>query len=152
MGLTGKLAVEIEVKSSAKEYFHGWVNHGSLFSKALPDGLHKSEVHEGDGKSLGSINSYYYILDGSTFASAKAKIVAIDEEHKSITLNAYDGHVGGLYSKYKVNTQVFTKNGKYFVKCTIDYEKLSEEVPEPINYLDLKTRFCKGLDAHLLKA
>ncbi|XP_042509562.1 MLP-like protein 28 [Macadamia integrifolia] len=149
MGLTGKLAVEMEIKSSADEYFHGWVNHGSLFSTALPDDLHKSEVHEGDGKSLHSINSYCYVLDGNTVASAKAKMEAIDEENKSITLNAYDGHVGELYCKYKLNVQVFTKDGKNFVKCTLDYEKLSEEVPEPINYLDLTTRFCKGLDAHL---
>ncbi|XP_042506565.1 MLP-like protein 43 [Macadamia integrifolia] len=88
MGLDGKLAVEMEIKSSANEYFHAWIDHGALFSKAIPDDLHKSEVHEGDGKSLESINSYIYVLDGDKAVSTKAKMEAIDEENKSLTLNA----------------------------------------------------------------
>ncbi|XP_043695143.1 MLP-like protein 43 isoform X2 [Telopea speciosissima] len=152
MGLSGKLSVEMEIKSSANKYFHGWIDHGALFSKAIPDDVHKSEVHEGDGKSLGSINSYCYVLDGDKVVSTKAKMEAIDEENKSMTLNAFDGHVGELYRNYKLHVQAFTKDEKNFVKCIIEYEKLSEAVPEPINYLELTTKLAKGLDTHLLQA
>ncbi|XP_043695147.1 MLP-like protein 43 [Telopea speciosissima] len=152
MGLSGKLSVEMEIKSSANKYFHGWIDHGALFSKAIPDDVHKSEVHEGDGKSLGSINSYCYVLDGDKVVSTKGKMEALDEVNKSITLNMFEGHVRELYSKYKLHVQVFTKDGKNFVKCIIEYEKLSEQVLEPINYLEVTTKFCKGLDAHLLQA
>ncbi|XP_043694573.1 MLP-like protein 423 [Telopea speciosissima] len=152
MGLSGKLSVELEIKSSPDKYFQGWIDHKTLFSNALGDD-HKSDIHEGDGKSLNSINSYCYVLDGvNDVTTCKAKVEAMDVRNKSITFNLFDGHVGELYSKYKLNAHIFTKDGKNFVKCTIEYEKLSEEVPEPINYLDLKTRFCKGLDAHLLQA
>ncbi|XP_043695151.1 MLP-like protein 43 [Telopea speciosissima] len=87
MGLSGKLSMEMEIKSSANKYFHGCIDHGTLFSKALPDDVHKSEVHEGDGKSLGSINSYCYVLDGDKVVSTKGKMEALDEVNKSITLN-----------------------------------------------------------------
>ncbi|XP_043694677.1 MLP-like protein 423 [Telopea speciosissima] len=151
MGLSGKLSVELEIKSSPDKYFQGWIDHKTLFSNALGDG-HKSEIHEGDGKSLNSINSYCYVLDGDKVVSTKAKMEAIDEENKSITLNAFGGHVGELCKSYKLHVQVFAKDGKNFVNCTIEYEKLSEEVPEPITYLELLTRFSKGLDAHLVQA
>ncbi|XP_043695149.1 MLP-like protein 43 isoform X1 [Telopea speciosissima] len=152
MGLSGKLSVEMEIKSSANKYFHGWINHGALFSKAIPDDVHKSEVHEGDGKSLGSINSYCYVLEEDTALTAKSRVEAIDEENKSLKFEAFDGHVGEFYSKFKVHVQIFTKDDKNFVNYTLEYEKLIEEVPEPINYMGLVAKFNKGLDAHLVQA
>ncbi|KAJ4950664.1 hypothetical protein NE237_027496 [Protea cynaroides] len=134
------------------KYFDGWKDIGALFSKAIPDDIHKSEVHEGDGRSVGSINSYCFVLGGNTVASIKAKAETIDEENKTVTFSACGGHHEELYSKYTLNVQVLTKHGKNLVKGTVEYEKLNEEIPEPINYLDVAIKFAKGLDAHLLQA
>ncbi|XP_043695150.1 MLP-like protein 423 isoform X2 [Telopea speciosissima] len=152
MGLAAKMTLEMEIKSPVKEFFHGMVDHAILFSKALPDGLHKSEVHEGDGKSPGSINSFSYVLEEDTALTAKSRVEAIDEENKSLKFEAFDGHVGEFYSKFKVHVQIFTKDDKNFVNYTLEYEKLIEEVPEPINYMGLVAKFNKGLDAHLVQA
>ncbi|KAJ4950633.1 hypothetical protein NE237_027465 [Protea cynaroides] len=152
MGLTGNFTFELEIKSPADKYFDGWKDIGALFSKAIPDGTHKSEVHEGDGKSVGSINSYCFVLDGTTVATGKGKVESIDEENKTVTFSGFGGHLEERYSKCKLNVEVFKKDGKNLVKGTIEYEKLNEEIPEPINYLDVAIKFAKGLDAHLLQA
>ncbi|XP_042506210.1 MLP-like protein 423 [Macadamia integrifolia] len=152
MGLVGNLMMEMEIKSPVEEFFHGWIDHATLFSKALPDGLHKSEVHEGDGKSPGSINSYSYVLKGDAALTTKARVEDIDEENKSLKFEVFDGHIGEIYSKFKAYVQIFAKDGKNFVKFTLEYEKLNEEIPEPINYMELAAKFNKGMDAHLVQA
>ncbi|KAJ4950574.1 hypothetical protein NE237_027406 [Protea cynaroides] len=134
------------------KYFDGWIDIGALFSKAIPDDIHKSEVHEGDGKSVGTVHSFCFVLGGNTVASTKAKVKTIDKENKTLTFSACGGHLEELYSKYTLNVEVFKKDGKNLVKGTIEYEKLNEEIPEPINYLELTIRFAKGLEAHLLQA
>lgn len=55
--------------------------------------------------------------------------VEIDEENKSITLVAIEGHVLESYSAYNVNYQVIPERG--IVKVMIDIEKPKEEAPAP---------------------
>lgn len=55
MGSTGKLDVEVEVKSPADKYWHSIRDSTTVFPKACPDAYKTIEVLEGDGKSAGSV-------------------------------------------------------------------------------------------------
>lgn len=68
MGSSGKLEIEVELKSSADKVW-GFVRDSTvLFPKALPHDYKNIEVLEGDGKAVGSIRLITY-GEGTYFSS-----------------------------------------------------------------------------------
>lgn len=82
----------------------------------------------------------------------KEKVEAIDEEKKSITFNVVEGDLLKQYKHLKSTVQVTSKHEGSLVKWTLEYEKVSEDVPEPGPYIDIAIGMTKDIDAHLLKA
>lgn len=60
MAATGKIEVEVEVKSPADKFFDAIRNSTVIFPKAFPNQYKSIEVLEGDGKSVGSIRLIKY--------------------------------------------------------------------------------------------
>ena len=74
-----------------------------------------------------------------------------NEENKTITLTALEGHVLDLYKSYQVHFQVLPRSERGLVKITLEYEKQNENVPAPTKYLNFLVHCIKDIDAHLLK-
>lgn len=84
----------------------------------------------------------------------KERIDAADEENKTVAYSVIDGELATFYKEFKA-TLVVTPKGDgdgAVVKWSIEYEKASEEVPEPNIMQEFAVKTFNGLDAHLAKA
>lgn len=60
MASSGKLEVEVEIKSAADKFWENIRNSTNLFPKVFPDQYKSIEVLEGDGKAVGSVRLLTY--------------------------------------------------------------------------------------------
>ena len=81
---------------------------------------------------------------------AKEKIVAIDEEDKSVTFKVVGGHLLEEFKSCVLSVHVDTKGEDNLVTWTIDYEKLNEGVKDPTSYLDFLLSITRDIEAHHL--
>ncbi|KAG8382767.1 hypothetical protein BUALT_Bualt05G0111500 [Buddleja alternifolia] len=103
--------------------------------KICPDKLQSIQVLEGDGKSVGMP------------VIAKDKIVAIDEEKRSITFELIGGEVTKYFKNFNATLQADTST----IKWSLEYEKASEDEPNPHSHLDFLVNMSREVDAYLLK-
>ncbi|KAI3946617.1 hypothetical protein MKX01_014475 [Papaver californicum] len=121
-GLRGKLITisEFKVNCEAHKYYEIWKHHDHM-PNTVPHRYTGVKVVEGHGKTSGCIKEWDYIHEGKT-PVVKEKTTFDDE-----TMTICHSAVGG---------DVLNADGKgCTVSWTIDYEKLNEESPVPINYL-----------------
>lgn len=86
-------------------------------------------------------------LDGVEMIS-KELVEAVDEKNKSIVYNLLEGELMKLYKTLRFTFQIISKNEAEFVKTTIEYEKLSEDVPFPDKLKEFVTAVTKTIDVH----
>ncbi|KAJ1427936.1 START-like domain superfamily [Sesbania bispinosa] len=148
--LTGKVTTEFGIRSPAHKFFNVFVKQLHDLQN-IAERVHEGKVHQGDWHGIGHVKIWTFTVDGK-IETCKESFEAIDEKNMSLTTSVYDGEVGKNYKIFKMNLQVIDKEGVGgFVKWTIDYEKLNEEIPPPYRYLDFITSLIKDVDAHLLK-
>ncbi|OWM72965.1 MLP-like protein 329 [Punica granatum] len=149
MGLRGKLAAEIEIKSSAEAYFKRLKDELHHLPDAASN-VHGVEVHEGDFKTHGSIKSWTYTLDGRTEVFKER--FEIDEKNMSVSMVAVDGHILQRYKSYKLIYKVIPKTGNEppAVRVTLDYEKHKETDADPHKEMEFMISMMKDIDKHLL--
>lgn len=82
----------------------------------------------------------------------KEKIDAVDDSEKTLTYSVIDGDLLNYFKRFKGHISVTPKSDGSLVKWSIEYEKNSEEVPEPeiIKEIALKT-FLK-VDDYIINA
>ncbi|XP_031392587.1 MLP-like protein 328 isoform X1 [Punica granatum] len=174
MGLRGKLAAEIEIKSSAEAYFKRLKDE----LHHLPDaasGVHGVEVHEGDFKTHGSVKSWTYTLGNEEVLWTSGALdlphtvlwlsdpsygrteifkerFEIDERDMTVSMVAVDGHILQRYKSYKVIYKVIPKTGTEpaAVRVTLDYEKHKEIDADPHKEMEFMISMMKDIDKHLL--
>ncbi|XP_057477457.1 MLP-like protein 423 isoform X1 [Actinidia eriantha] len=164
-----RLEHQIEIKSSPDRFFDIYKNKTYLMPKISPDNIQSIQVLEGDGRSVGSVRMWTYILDflfyswhrknykgkGKQKGSpviAKDKIDAVDEENKSITFDLIGGEVTNYYKSFKATLQATSKDGTNLAKWTLEYEKANENVPTPHSHIDFLATLGREIDSYLLKA
>ncbi|KAL2465239.1 MLP-like protein [Abeliophyllum distichum] len=152
MAAAQKLEVDVEVKSDAEKFWNGIRNSSTLFPKAFPDQYESIQVLEGDGKSVGSIRLIKYAPGWSTIATTKEKIEFVDEEKKSLSYTSIDGDLLKYYKNFKAHLVITPKGDGSSVKWSCEFEKASEEIPNPHLIRDFAVKNFKDLDAYLLKA
>ncbi|KAL3510573.1 hypothetical protein ACH5RR_029974 [Cinchona calisaya] len=118
--------------------------------KISPGKLQSIQVLEGDGKSVGSIRLWTYVM--GTPVIAKDKIDAIDEENKTITFGLIGGEVTNYFKSFKATLQAIVQGGINIVKWTLEYEKANDDVPTPHSHLDFLINCSRDVDAYLLKS
>lgn len=82
----------------------------------------------------------------------KEMIEAIDDENKTIKFKILDGGVLKYYNSFESTIQVTAKEKGSLVKWAAEYEKLTDDAPEPKVQLDFALELTKDIDNHLLKA
>ncbi|WP_168415089.1 MLP family protein, partial [Acinetobacter indicus] len=131
MASTGKLDVEVEVKSQADKFWHSIRDSTTIFPKAFPDQYKSIETLEGDGKSVGSVRLVKF-ADGLPLVSVqKEKIEVVDEAKKSVSYSIIDGDLLKYYKNFKAHLVVAPKGDGSLVSWTCEFEKAHEEVPDP---------------------
>ena len=85
--------------------------------------------------------------------TAKVRVSSIDDENRSLTMDILEGDVLKIYKSFKAKIQFNdVDNGKSKVIWALEYEKATENAPEPDHYVNFAVKMSKGLDAELRKA
>ncbi|XP_028752501.1 MLP-like protein 43 [Neltuma alba] len=150
MAPSGKLEIEIEIKSPATEFFQ-------FFTKQLHNlpnttsCVHAGELHEGDDwHAIGSSKRWTYTVDGKV-VTCKERFEELDEENKSVKVEFFEGDVKKEYKSFKFIIKATEKEGGGGIATwSFFYEKIHEGIPDPKGYLDLAATTTKDVDAHVL--
>ncbi|GFP90821.1 mlp-like protein 423 [Phtheirospermum japonicum] len=148
-----KLELQTQIRSSPFKLFDVYKNKINLMPKICPDKLKRVDILEGDGKSVGSVRLWTYVMGVPVVA--KDKIVAVDEEKKSITFELIGGEVTKYFKNFKATFEAISKTNNSnmkMVKWGLEYEKASEDVPNPHSHLEFLVNMALEIDAYLLKA
>ncbi|PON66662.1 Major latex protein domain containing protein [Trema orientale] len=78
--------------------------------------------------------------------------VEFDDETKTVRLVGLEGDVFKYYKSFTPVYQLIPKGEGSLVKSSIEYEKLSEDVPAPDKYLVMAINMARDIDEHLSKA
>ncbi|OVA01726.1 Bet v I domain [Macleaya cordata] len=152
--------VEVEVKCSADK-FYGWFKNNMTDLTKLQPHIYKSvEILEGDGKSVGTVWFWKYVLPGISpddVLVVKQTIKAIDDKKRSITFSVMEGHLLNTYKSFDVTMTVTPKEGgaedecclvKWCLNCG---KKNDEQVPVPDAYLNMLTLMSTELGPFIHK-
>ncbi|XP_059291501.1 kirola-like [Lycium ferocissimum] len=142
MGLKGKLVSQIEMKCAGHLLHEHFKSNPHKTSTMSPNKVTNFALHEGQLGHTGSVVSWKFILGGKE-RHAK-QVLHIDDSKKSITFNFVEGYMNELY---KSMTVTLTADGNWMT-WTIVYEKLNENIPEPIDLLELTIGLLKDLEPH----
>ncbi|KAI5654234.1 hypothetical protein M9H77_31421 [Catharanthus roseus] len=149
------IEVDIELKTSADKVWSSIKDYVVLFPKVFPDIYRSVEVLEGDGKSAGSLRKVTYHPTGEGMTQAAMtmfRVEFVDEENKVICVKMVDGDVLKQYKKFVDKMAVRAKEGGEdgsVVTYTIEYEKISEDTPDPLHIKDYSIDLFHKLDAYL---
>ncbi|KAG2708412.1 hypothetical protein I3843_05G174100 [Carya illinoinensis] len=150
MALKGKMETEIEIKAAADKYYSIFKTSAHQVPTATPDIIQGVKVHEGDWKTHGSIKVWNYTVEGN--AEVFKEKVELDDANRAATLVGIEGDPMKYYKIFKATYQAIPKGNGSLAKLTIVYEKLREDMPPPIKYLNMMVSLTKDIDAHLAKA
>lgn len=98
--------------------------------------------------------SKYWVIGWSADGKeqvAKTLILDIDEEKKLTKWKIIEGDLLKLYKNFFIYLHVDTKDIKHVVTWTVEYEKLSADVPDPDSLMELYTNITKDAETHHLK-
>ncbi|XP_021722976.1 MLP-like protein 28 [Chenopodium quinoa] len=144
-----KLEGEVEVKCSAEMLF----KMNMAKQPNIPNicsNMCRVEAHQGNWESVGSTRRWDYIIDGKSEYLIE-RIEANDEKNKIIHRSAIDGDIMKTHYKTFSSTLCIIPKGHEFcaVKITLEYEKMSEDAPEPHQLLHFGLAIFKDLARHL---
>ncbi|KAK1437816.1 hypothetical protein QVD17_03614 [Tagetes erecta] len=152
MANTGKLDVEVKVKSGAEKFWNSIMDSASIFPKVCSDLYKTVEVVEGDGRSVGSVRMVHFAEGSPIVKSSKEKIDELDEAKKKVSYSVIDGDMMHYYKSFKASLEVIPEAEGSLVKWLCEFEKASDEVPNPDMIRDFAAKNFKEIDEYLLKA
>ncbi|XP_038892372.1 MLP-like protein 423 [Benincasa hispida] len=153
MASDGMLSVEVEVKSVADKFWNSMRDSTIIFPKAFPHDYKSIDVLEGDGKAVGSVRLITYSEGSPIVKESKERIEAVDEEKRSVSYSVIEGDLLKYYKSFKGHITVSPKEDESgsLVKWSCEFEKASEEVPDPHLIKDFVVKNFSELDDYVLK-
>ncbi|KAL1327608.1 hypothetical protein AAHE18_13G313600 [Arachis hypogaea] len=136
-GVVGKLEAEMEVKSNADKFWSAIKDFATIFPNTSPSiykGTQIIQCHELDVKTV------------------TERIEDFDDAKRTIIYSVIDGDLLKYLKSYKGYISVTPKgddNGS-IVKWSCEYEKASQEVPEPILIKEFAYKIFPNVDDYLL--
>ncbi|RYR65049.1 hypothetical protein Ahy_A03g011045 [Arachis hypogaea] len=153
--IVGKLEAETEVKSNADKFWGAIRDFVTIFPKASPTDYKSIQILEGDGKVVGSV---YTTISGDqgneAVKTVTEKIESVDDAKRTIIYSVIDGDLLKYYKRYKGYVNVTPKgddNGS-LVKWSCEYEKASQDVPEPNFMAEAAINTFLKVDHYILNA
>lgn len=88
----------------------------------------------------------------SAVSSIKEKIEAVDEEKKFVSYSVVEGDILNFYKNFKGSLSVSSKgdNNGTCLKWTCEFDKATQETPEPDFVKDFAIKTFQDLDAYIL--
>ncbi|KAK9091609.1 hypothetical protein Sjap_024786 [Stephania japonica] len=148
------LEVENEVKCPAGAFYDfmksKFIDAHLLFPEIYKD----SKVLEGDGKSLGSVIQWSYVIDAKSdqYQEVTAKLTEVDDEKRSVTFTIVGGDLSKIHKSLTAKVSVTPKSNGSIVKWSIIYEKLNEDDGHHLDpYLEIFAGVTSKFYAHFQK-
>ncbi|XP_074262937.1 MLP-like protein 31 [Silene latifolia] len=151
MGVSGKLEVEVDIKSSGDVFHELFKYNPNHMSNIVPDQIHACDLHEGEFGKPGSIIQWHYTLDGKT-GLAKEVIEDIDEEKRIIKFRVIEGEFLTEYKNMWVTVHVIPKGDIDAVLWEVEFERFDDFGPYPTNLMDFFITLTRDVEAHHLNA
>ncbi|KAJ8773816.1 hypothetical protein K2173_008279 [Erythroxylum novogranatense] len=151
MACSGKLDVEVEIKSSADKFWRWIRDSTTIYPKAFPETYKSIEVLEGDGKAVGSVRLLTY-SEGSPLHVLKQRIDFVDETNRVVDYSFIDGDLQKYYKTFKGHIVVGPKEDGCLVKWSCEYEKASEDSAAPHAIKDFVVKNFQAMDELIMKA
>ncbi|KZV13991.1 kirola-like [Dorcoceras hygrometricum] len=151
MGLTGKLSAQIEYKSSGDVFHEVFKSMPHEVSKMSPELIQGCDLHEGELGTEGSVIVWKYTHDGKERV-AKEIVESIDEEKRSIKFRVIEGDLLELYKTLTLTFHVDKHGAIDLVTWILEYEKLHEDVDDPLTLLGFVIKVTNDIENHHLKA
>ncbi|KAG4947116.1 hypothetical protein AAZX31_15G205300 [Glycine max] len=152
MSLAGKISIEIGVHASAAKWFNLFATQLHHVQN-LTERVHETKLHHGDDWHHNeSIKHWTCTIDGKV-TTYHESIESVDEPNKTITYKIFGEDIDHQYKVFKVIFQAIHKDhGGAFIKWTIEYERVGEEVDLPFGFIEYLNKGSRDVDGHLLKA
>ncbi|KAI3897468.1 hypothetical protein MKX03_033219 [Papaver bracteatum] len=143
----GKLVTASEVNYDADKYYEIWKNHEDL-PNVTPH-IPSVNVIEGHGTTSGCVKEWNYLLEGKNLHVHEKTIY--NDETRTKHHSAIGGDIMKVYKKFVVTLVVNPKANRHgsIVSWTIEYEKLHEDYPFPIDYLQFFQFQIEDVNSHL---
>ncbi|KAI9170511.1 hypothetical protein LWI28_029060 [Acer negundo] len=152
MAATGKLEVDVEVKSPADKFWGSIRDSTSLFPRAFPHDYKSIQVLEGDGKAAGSVRLFTYAEGSPIVKKSTEKIEHVDDVNMKVSYSVIDGDLLEYYKVFKGFIAVIPKGDGSLVKWTCEFEKTSHEIPDPDAIKEFVVKNFKEVDEYILQA
>ncbi|KAL6650868.1 hypothetical protein ACP70R_009793 [Stipagrostis hirtigluma subsp. patula] len=151
--MASKAELVVEVKSPADKLWAALRDSTELFPKIFPEQYKSIETVEGDGKSAGTVRLLKYTEGVPMLTFAKEKVELADDEKRVVTYSVVDGELVSFYKNFKVTLQVSPakEGGGAVVSWAMEFDKASEQVPEPDAIRETAAKTFHDLDDYLLK-
>ncbi|CAI9785471.1 unnamed protein product [Fraxinus pennsylvanica] len=149
MGLKGKLTAQIEIKAGGDVFHELFSNTPHQLPNISPNIIQSCDLHEGEWGTVGSVYSWKFTHDGKQKV-AKDIVEAIDKEKRSLTLTTIEGDLLELYRVFKTILQVETHDDIDLVTWILDYEKLKDDIEEPVTCLGVHINLSKDIESYHL--
>nr|GMD26631.1 kirola-like [Ipomoea batatas] len=154
--------VTAEVETNGYDNFVTWTIVYEKLKEEIPEPLTfmephhlpsmSSVVHAVDGQwGTQGCTTIYKFTQGGKIETAETVMDTIDNEKKIVKYRVVKGDILNSYKSFIVTCEVETNGDDNFVAWTIVYEKLKEEIPEPLTYLEYFLTLTKELDDHHAK-
>ncbi|CAI9785475.1 unnamed protein product [Fraxinus pennsylvanica] len=151
MGLKGTLTAQIEIKAGG-DVFHElfrYIPH--QIPNMCPTTIHRCDLHQGEWGIVGSVILWNFTHEAKPKV-AKEVIKAMDEEKRSVTFKIIEGDPMELYKAFKASFHVETNGDVDLVTWTFEYEKLNDDIEDPLSLLGVFIKLTKDIESHHLKA
>ncbi|KAE8690804.1 MLP423-like protein [Hibiscus syriacus] len=149
MACNGKLEVEVELKSPAEKVWDTLMNSTTIFPQALPHDYKSIQVLEGDGKSPGTIRLFTYKEGCSLVKVSKEKIELVDEAEKIYVYSIFEGDLMKYYKSVVAKIVVVPKGQSSLIKWSCEFEKVSEDIPDPNTLKEFAVKNFLEIDEYL---
>ncbi|XVE92479.1 hypothetical protein REPUB_Repub01dG0100600 [Reevesia pubescens] len=149
MACSGQLHVEVELKSPVEKVWGTIRDSTKIFPEALSHDYKSIEVLEGDGKAPGSIRLINYAEGSPIVKISKERIESVDEAGKIYIYSIIDGDLMKYYKIFISKIIVIPKGESSCVKWSCEFEKASEEIPDPSVIKDFAVKNFKEIDDYL---
>ncbi|KAJ1271403.1 hypothetical protein BS78_06G125800 [Paspalum vaginatum] len=153
--MASKTELVVEVKSPADKLWAALRDSTELFPKIFPEQYKSIETVEGDGKSAGTVRVLKYTDAVPMLKFAKEKLELADDENKVVSYSVVDGELVEFYKNLKITLKVSPAKegeaGAAVVNWAMEFDKASDQVPDPDVIKETATKTFHDLDDYLLK-
>ncbi|GJY13801.1 kirola-like protein [Tanacetum coccineum] len=148
MGLIEKKVAKVDIICNGDILYGLFRYRLSELLNLAPEIFKSCKLQEGEWGTVGSIIHWNYVLDGKSQVITQ-NIDAVDEKNKLISFKTLNGDLLKFYKSFKFYLQVDGNTESSKVTWTFEYEKMSEDVPDPDSFIEAAKNVIKYAETRL---